>query len=459
MSATATSPVERVTIPHGITLTPLQQEPIAVLESGKVRYAFLLAHRQFGKTLDALTRLARAMWNEPCLAVYCAPTYGVARRVLWDAQRASDGKPYLDLIPRELVLERNEAEMSLVMRTRHAGQTSRLLCLSGDEPGRLRGLAVKHVVFDEFAQFNGPDAYDVIRPVLAANGGTLLIITTPLGTANHAHEFWRMAQTTPGWWAKRVTIEDSGLVSLAEMEQQRQEGQHESFLKQEFYCEFTSALVNTYYEDQLKRCQEEGRILDDLPHYDGLPTTVATDLGIADAFAVIYAQAVGPTVHVVDYDEWTGLGIPEVLSRVRAKPYNIMRWLAPHDLRQRELGTGITRYETARKLGVTFDIIDRVSSVQESIDAVRLIFNRLKFSRRKCGRLLEALGSYQRVWDAQAKVFLSKPKHDWASHGCDALAILARGWKDRRPEHGLPPTPSKSPWRDRFAPQPRRPMW
>jgi hypothetical protein len=187
---------DRIAIPHGLTLTPLQQEPIAALESGAARFAYLLAHRQFGKTLVAASRLARAMWLESCTCVYVAPTYGVARRVFWDAQRVTDGQPYRSLFPRELVVEPNEAEMSLSMRCAEPGKLSRLLCLSGEEPGRLRGIAAKHAVFDEFSQFPGPEAFNTLRPVLAASAGTLLLITTPLGTANHAHDFWRMAQTT-----------------------------------------------------------------------------------------------------------------------------------------------------------------------------------------------------------------------------------------------------------------------
>jgi phage terminase large subunit len=422
---------ERIAIPHGMTLSPLQQEPIAVLESGASRFGFLLAHRQFGKTLTAAARLARAMWLEPCTVVYVAPTYGVARRVFWDARRVSDGLPYRSVFPEQLVEEPNENEMTLSMRCAEPGKLSRLLCLSGEEPGRLRGIAAKHAVFDEFSQFPaGAEAYNVLRPVLAASGGTLLIITTPLGTANHAHEFWRMAQTTPGWWSKRVTVEDSGVVPLEEIEQQRREGQHESFLRQEFWCEFVSALENTYFEEQLRRAEEEGRIVDSLPHRPDRPVTVALDLGVSDATAVVYAQSVGEFVHLIDYDEWTGLGLPEILSRIRAKGYNITRWLAPHDLRQRDLSVGVTRFEVALSLGVRFDIVPRVEAVQESIDAVRRFFPRIKVDRRRCARLLEAAGSYQRVWDARAKFFLSKPRHDWASHGCDALAILARGYRE-----------------------------
>jgi len=113
----------------------LQQEPIAVLERGEARYVYVLAHRQFGKTLMAASRLARVMWQEPCLVVYVAPTYGMARRVFWDAQRVTDGRAYRSIFPEPLIAESNENEMSLVLRSSQAGLTSRLLCLSGEEPG------------------------------------------------------------------------------------------------------------------------------------------------------------------------------------------------------------------------------------------------------------------------------------------------------------------------------------
>jgi hypothetical protein len=164
---------------------------------------------------------------------------------------------------------------------------------------------------------------------------------------------------------------------------------------------------------------------------------VAFDLGVRDLTVATYIQAVGESLHVIDCDQFEGLALPEILSRVRSKGYNIDRfgWFAPHDLGQRDLtatdsaGRAATRADVARRLGVDFRIVPRVSNVQDAIDAVRRLFPRLKFDRRKCSRLLEALGHYQRQWDPRTKAFTPKPAHTWASHYADSLACFARGYK------------------------------
>jgi hypothetical protein len=61
---------------------------------------------------------------------------------------------------------------------------------------------------------------------------------------------------------------------------------------------------------------------------------------------------------------------------------------------------------------------------------VRRLFGRLRFDRRRCAKLLEALGGYQKVWDARGKTFRDKPLHSWHSHYADALRVLATAYRE-----------------------------
>ena len=65
------------------------------------------------------------MCAEPCTCVYVAPTYGMAGRVFWDTQRVSDGLPYRDIFPEQLVVEENENEMRMVVRNAQGACTGR----------------------------------------------------------------------------------------------------------------------------------------------------------------------------------------------------------------------------------------------------------------------------------------------------------------------------------------------
>src|SRR5205823_9192575 len=120
----------------------------------------------------------------------------------------------------------------------------------------------------------------------------------------------------------------------------------------------------------------------------------------------------GERLDLFDADQYEALSLPEILSRVRARGYNIREWLAPHDIGQHEFGSGQTPLEIARNLGVAFRVAPRLD-VQTGIDAVRRLFGRLRFDRRRGAKLLEALGGCQKVWDARGRVFRAKPLLSW----------------------------------------------
>ena len=69
-------------------------------------------------------------------------------------------------------------------------------------------------------------------------------------------------------------------------------------------------------------------------------------------------------------------------------------------------------------------------SVQDGIQAVRMTLPRCYFDEEKCLEGIEALRQYQREWDEDKKSFRSSPKHDWTSHGSDAMRMLAIAWRD-----------------------------
>jgi len=437
-----TSPAERVSIPNGLTLLEHQERPLEARLAG-YRWRVVNGHRQSGKDIDGVADIASQAFTSPGVYAYVLPTFSMARQIVWDGVRASDGLPYLDIIPSQLILEKNEAEMSLTLATQVPGKVSRILFRSGDKPDRLRGLPLKGAVLSEYAQFESSAAFDIIKPALVASGGGALILSTPMGIGNHFHALWTMAQGSDDWWSETWTVADTHhhdggpLITEADLEREVANGQRRDWIDQEYRCQFVAGLISSIFGDVLTAAQAAGRI-GEVPHRPAVGVFTAWDLGLDDSTVIVYLQPVGEMFHVIDVDEFQGLTLAGLIARARAHAdYNLVEWYGPHDIVQRDLsaeghvdGTAVTRLHVAQRLGVKFRVAPKLS-VAEGLDATRRLFPRLKFDQRKCGRLLEALSAYRRTWDPETKLYSDKPLHNWCSHFVDALRTFAVAYRDR----------------------------
>jgi phage terminase large subunit len=441
VSAIVTPAVERVTIPAGgLQLYRHQRETIAARRAGWKR-RIANDHRQSGKDQGGLVDIAEAAIHAPGVYAYIAPTFSMVDRIAWRGIRATDGLPYLSCIPPQLILEKNEADMRLTLATTEPGKHSVIHFLSGDSAERLRGLPLRGVVVTEYAQFQGSEVLDTVLPALNRSGGWLLVLSTPLGIGNHYHQLWQMAQASPDWWTATRTIHDTvdhegrPLIAPAIIEAELRDGQRREWLDQEYACKFVVGLVASIFGDVLSTCESSGRILD-LPQRMDLPGVVAFDLGVNDSTVAIWALENGPWLDVVDVEAWQNLALPAIIQRVQAKGYPLREWYGPHDLAQRDLGAvgvagqALTRLDVAARLGVRFTVARKLP-VSEGLDMVRRLFSRLRFDTKRCARLLEALGQYQRQWDPTAKVYAEKPLHNWCSDYADALRTLAVAYHER----------------------------
>jgi phage terminase large subunit len=51
----------------------------------------------------------------------------------------------------------------------------------------------------------------------------------------------------PSWFVERLTIEDTGVLSAADIEAERREGMDEELVQQEYFCSFEGAQQGSYY--------------------------------------------------------------------------------------------------------------------------------------------------------------------------------------------------------------------
>jgi len=171
----------------------------------------------------------------------------------------------------------------------------------------------------------------------------------------------------------------------------------------------------------------------------GVPVDTYFDLGISDSTAIWFVQRVGREIRVVHSYENQGEGLAfyvNYLHEFRTKHQCVLgQHYAPHDIQVRELGTGKSRLETARKLGINFRVVPRLS-IEDGIHAVRAILPKCYFHKTNCKDGLQALKRYRKEFDEKKGVYKPHPLHDWSSHYADAFRYFAIAYRENRVEHG-----------------------
>lgn len=177
------------------------------------------------------------------------------------------------------------------------------------------------------------------------------------------------------------------------------------------------------YKKEFEKVQQDKRICP-VPCDAGLLVHTVWDLGVGDSTSIWFAQVVGKEVRLIDYYEASGEGLPHYARVLTEKGYLYGKHFAPHDIAVRELGSGVSRLETARKLGINF-LITPSLTIEDGIDAARQLLSTCWFDQVKTEYGLKCLRNYRREFNPKMDEFKPTPVHDWASHGADAFRYLA----------------------------------
>jgi len=376
--------------------------------------------RRAGKDITALNFVIRQMYDNPGVYYYIFPTYSQAKKVIWDSI-TNDGKKILDYFPEELVIQKNSQEMKIRMQAKD-GQESLFQLIGSDNYDALMGTNPKGCVFSEYA-LQDPMAYQYIRPILTANGGWALFISTPRGK-NHLWQLAELAKNSPDWFYIKLTVEDTEHIPLSEIEKERAEGMmSEDLIQQEYYTSFEMGVEGSYYSKYLDLARRDARI-GAVPWENGFKVHTAWDIGVHDSTAIIFFQVIGQTIRIIDCYENNKEGLEHYANVLKSKPYLYGTHIAPHDIRVKEWGSGITRFEKARQLGIKFTLADDYE-IPDGIEACRSLFSKLWIDEKKAEPLLKALENYRQEYDSKRKVYKARPLHDWSSHFADAFRYMA----------------------------------
>jgi phage terminase large subunit len=158
----------------------------------------------------------------------------------------------------------------------------------------------------------------------------------------------------------------------------------------------------------------------------------AWDLGYKDDTAVWFYQVVKGEIHVIDYYAVSGASIEDIVKVIKDKPYKYGKHQLPHDARAKTLASGGKSIieQLATHLGINNLGIVPNLSIQDGIQAVRMMLPRVWFHMEHCRDGIEALRQYQREYDEDKKTFRQSPRHDWTSHPADAFRMLAIAWRE-----------------------------
>ena len=215
-----------------VELLPWQQEVF----NDKTRFKVIAAGRRTGKSrLAAWMLIIYALQTNKGHVFYVAPTQGQARDIMWQT--------LLELAhPIVKSSHINNLQITLIN-----GAT---ISLKGaDRPETMRGVSLKFLVMDEYADMK-PEVWEtILRPALADQKGDAMFIGTPMGR-NHFYDLYQYGalgddETYKAW---HFTSYDNPLLDPSEIDVAKKSMSSYAF-RQEFLASFEALGSEIFKED------------------------------------------------------------------------------------------------------------------------------------------------------------------------------------------------------------------
>ncbi|CAB4135346.1 Terminase-like family [uncultured Caudovirales phage] len=204
-------------------LTTAQQ----TIADDQTRFVVSCCGRRFGKTFLCMNRLAYHARLPNQRVFYIAPTYRMAKQIIWEPLLAK-------LTSLNWIRQVNASDLSIKLVN-----GSEIALRSADNPDSLRGVGLNFVAFDETADMDSSVWYEVIRPTLSTTRGKALFLGTPKGH-NWFKDLFDQAATNPESWSSyQFTTLDGGQVPEDELESARRDLDSRTF-EQEYMAKFNN---------------------------------------------------------------------------------------------------------------------------------------------------------------------------------------------------------------------------
>lgn len=380
--------------------------------------------RRGGKDLTAFCYAISQCIKKPMNAVIVWPTKKQGYDNFWTAVD-NKGIPILDRIPKGLArISSTKDNMTITFVN---GSTITLL--GATDPDSLRGANGQLYILSEFVDLP-PGILGVIRPVVAVNGGQIIVQSTPKIDGKSGATFQRLferAEKHPKQFASLVTAHE--YLSEEALEDVRQEyvaefGNDFKF-RQEFLCDWGQTSQTSYYGAVLQTMKEAKKI-GVFPYEKAYPVYTSWDLGMADQTSVTFFQYFmnegKPQARIIDYYESNNLKNESHVKFVQSKPYNYGWHFFPHDAGVRD-SDAIERIEKIREMGLTNSSVLKREPKDDGIGRVVSNIGNSVMHAPMVDLLVQKLQKYRRKFNGDTGDYMG-PDHKTESHAADSVRYM-----------------------------------
>ena len=280
-------------LPYQLDIRPYQQPVWDYMMQDKPGLrAVTIWPRRNGKDLIDLNILIAKAVQRVGLYLYIGPLHTQTRQIVW-LGGTNEGRKFLDYFPQQIVKAKRNSVMEIDLFN-----GSMIKVVGSDQYDSLMGLNAMGAIFTEYS-LQRPEAWQYIRPMMAANGGWAKFNGTPRGM-NHFYHMFRMAQRNPDWFCQYYTRDDTGVPTEKAIEEERRAGMKESLIQQEFYCSWEASSEDVFIPLDIiaPTIKEPACITADAALYNHEPRVLGCDVAYAakgDKATICYRQ--GRKVH------------------------------------------------------------------------------------------------------------------------------------------------------------------
>jgi hypothetical protein len=366
---------------------PLSKAQRLIADS-PLRFRVAVCGRRFGKTHLALRELARfaRLPNQRCW--YVAPSYRMAKQILWKKLKRK-------LTDINWVKKVNETELTLELIN-----GSEISLKGADNYDSLRGVGLNFLVIDEAADIDREAWYEVLRPTLSDTGGSCLFLGTPKGF-NWFKDLYDLGKTRRGWVSFQFTTIDGGNVPEDEIEQARQDLDARTFAQEYLatFEQYAGIIAYAFGEHNYKPAPEI------LPH---TPLLVGMDFNTTPMSAVVMVNT-RDGLHAIDdialHSSNTNEMIEEIRNRYPRNP--ITAYPDPAGVQRKTSANGNTDIRLLEMAGFTVRYHRAHPLIKDRINAANSLFYKRDdgttkfYIDPKCKNTIKSLKNYSYKEDSQ----------------------------------------------------------
>lgn len=369
--------------------------------------------------MTAFAWASKKMIEKPMNVVLVYPTKEQGKNAFWE-NIENDGFKTIDRIPRNLASSWDNANMRIVLKN---GSTFQILGATDEDA--LRGANGKIYIFSEFVDIRSA-ALEVIRPIIAVNGGQIIIQSTPKIDGISGGTFkilYDRALATKKQYASLVTADQ--YLDAETLEDLRQESiakyGNDFWWRQEYMCDWGQTSHTSYYGPALTALGETGRI-GPFPYDKRFPAYSAWDLGMSDSTAITFFQYINKRPRIIDYHETHDIASEPIVHFVMSKPYNLQWHFLPHDANVRD-SDAVERINKMRDYGLINSSLLKKEGKEDGIQRAVENIIKAEINAATTVELRRKLMLYKRKYNEFTGDY-EGPEHKTESHAADSVRYM-----------------------------------